>query len=502
MQNEVYVRSEAVSKFFPGIVALDNVSIDIKSGTVHALMGENGAGKSTFVKCLMGIKVYDEGQFYLKGKPVKFTHPRKALNSGVSIIEQELSPALEMTVAENIFLGRTLRGKGFLSGLFFSYKDINEKSREILAKLNIDLDVTVKMKYLSTSQMQLVEIAKAVSYDADVIIMDEPTSSIGREETEVLFEIIDKLKKQGKAIIYVSHRMEEIFAITDMISIFRDGKHIDTLETKKTNADEVVFKMVGRKVGSYDVKEKSVQEAVKLEVKNLNDKKLHDINVKLHKGEILGLFGLMGSGRTEFCDSLFGNRKKKSGEVSIDGKSVSIANPRDAINNSIAYVTEDRKGNGLYLKLSVAKNISINSLKKLTLPLFVSSKKENVLVHEMVKAFNVKTPTSKELIVNLSGGNQQKALLGRWVASDPDILILDEPTRGIDIGAKIEIYKFMSDFVKTGKSIILVSSELPEMLGMSDRIYVFSDGYIVKEFMRDDATEAALMLEASKKLRV
>ncbi|MDR1744215.1 MAG: sugar ABC transporter ATP-binding protein [Planctomycetota bacterium] len=467
----------------------------LRKGTVHAICGENGAGKSTLMKILMGVYSADSGTMHLKGQPVKFLSPRQALDAGIAIIEQELTPIPDMTVAENIFLGREpVTG----SGLFVDYAELNKRAIEVLGRIKIDLDPRRKMKTLSVAEVQMVEIAKALSYNSDVLIMDEPTSAIGEKETDNLFEIIATLKAQGKGIFYISHRMKEIFRIADEITILRDGEYICTKPAPELDQDTLVSLMISRKLEGQYVKENIPTDQPLLSVRNLYNKKRHaPISLELHRGEILGLYGLVGAGRSEFLESVFGVVQPDGGEIFLNGKRVVNRTPYDAIKNGLAFVTEDRKSSGLALILSVKDNASITSIRKFYKGMFIDRPRESKDVQEAIDFFKVKTPSERQLVRNLSGGNQQKVILGRWLLSQPGIMLMDEPTRGIDVGAKREIYKFMSDFANRGNGIILVSSELPEVLGMSDRILVFKNRAFSGEVARADATEELLMQMAT-----
>lgn len=494
MEDGSLLNAKGVSKRFAGVQALESVSFILKRATVHALCGENGAGKSTFMKILMGIHRKDSGEILYKGKPVDFTAPRQALHAGISIIEQELQPVLEMSVAENIFLGR----EDTKNRVFIDYRKLNLKTAELLAQLNVDIDPQRKMKYLSLAQVQLVEIAKAISYDSDIIIMDEPTSAIGEKETEKLFEVIRLLKSKGKGIIYISHRMKEIFTIADEITVFRDGKYIATVNRTEIDRPGLINLMIGRKLDEEYIKTNVPSPDDVLTVRSYSrKKKFENISFSVRKGEILGIFGIMGSGRSEFLDSLFGNEKPDHGELLIQNKQVRIRSPRDAMKTGMALVTEDRKTSGLLLNASVRDNVSLPSLRALTRLLCIDRWQEMKQVENAVKFLDIRTPTVHQLVKNLSGGNQQKVVFGKWVVTRPKILLLDEPTRGIDVGAKREIYKFMSEFASQGNVVIMISSELPEVLGMSDRIIVFKNGRIVGELNRDEATQDILMHLAS-----
>lgn len=488
------LEARGISKSFPGISALSQVSFRLERASVHALMGENGAGKSTLVKCLMGMQNFDSGELLIEGEPVRFVHPRQAIQAGISMIEQELTPVEELTVAENILLGREPVKYGFV----LDYRAVNARAADVMGLLGLDIKVTTKMKYLSLAEIQLVEIAKALSYESKIIIMDEPTSAIGEKEVETLFGIIRKLRDRGTGIIYVSHRMEEIFAVTDRITILRDGQYIDTVFTAHASRGEIVEKMVGRKMEDEYVKTNTPRDEVVFSVNGMSrDGQVNNVSLELRTGEILGIFGLMGSGRSEFCNLLFGVEKKDSGSVMIRGNPVSIRSPKAAVREGMAYVTEDRKNSGLYLEGSAAHNISLTILKTLSRFGFLKLRREKREVMNMVNQMRIKIAGLNQIAASLSGGNQQKVVLSKWLIQEPSILILDEPTRGIDVGAKREIYEFMSEFASSGKSVILISSEIPEILGMSDRIIVFKDGRKRIELGRNKADQNALMHFAS-----
>ena len=488
------LEARGISKSFPGISALSQVSFRLERGSVHALMGENGAGKSTLVKCLMGMQNFDSGELLIEGEPVRFVHPRQAIQAGISMIEQELTPVEELTVAENILLGREPVKRGFV----LDYRAVNARAADVMGLLGLDIKVTTRMKYLSLAEIQLVEIAKALSYESKIIIMDEPTSAIGEKEVETLFGIIRKLRDRGTGIIYVSHRMEEIFAVTDRITILRDGQYIDTVATAHASRGEIVEKMVGRKMEDEYVKTNTPRDEVVLSVNGMSrDGRVNNVSLELRAGEILGIFGLMGSGRSEFCNLLFGVEKKDSGSVMIRGNPVSIRSPKAAVREGMAYVTEDRKNSGLYLQGSAAHNISLTILKTLSRFGFLKLRREKREVMNMVNQMRIKIAGLNQIAASLSGGNQQKVVLSKWLIQEPSILILDEPTRGIDVGAKREIYEFMSEFASSGKSVILISSEIPEILGMSDRIVVFKDGRKRIELGRNKADQNTLMHFAS-----
>ncbi|GAK55596.1 sugar ABC transporter ATP-binding protein [Candidatus Vecturithrix granuli] len=490
MNEQILLEVKGVSKNFPGVRALDNVTFNLKKGTVHALCGENGAGKSTLMHVLMGVYRKDEGDIFLKGQPVNFASPRQALQHGIAIVEQELSPIPDMTIAENLFLGREpVRQK-----VFVKYSELNKRATRILQELNVNLDPTRKMRTLSLAETQLVEIAKALSYHSDVIIMDEPTSAIGDKEVEQLFAVITRLKRQGKGIIYVSHRLEEIFTIADEVTVLRDGKYIATKATQAIDRSQLISLMIGRKMEEEFVKDNIPTDEALLVVKDFTKAgQFRNIHLTLRKGEVLGIFGLMGSGRSEFLHTLFGVSQPDQGQIFLENTSIRIARPSDAIKHGIAYVTEDRKETGLVLTSSVKENISLTCLKRLSNLVFINGKQEQRDVMQMVEMFRVKTPSLQQLVVNLSGGNQQKVVLGKWLLTRPKILLFDEPTRGIDVGAKREIYNFISDYTNRGSAVIMVSSELPEIIGMSDRILVFRRGELAGEMKREEATQEKIM---------
>ncbi|XTP56755.1 sugar ABC transporter ATP-binding protein [Niallia sp. Krafla_26] len=480
-----------ISKSFYGIEVLHGVSLKIQKGTVHALMGENGAGKSTLMKILAGIHKQDHGEIFLDEKKISLNNPQDALNHGIAMIHQELSPVMEMTVGENIFLGREPVNKANL----VNYKKLYEDAEILLRELNITINPRTKMKSLSVAGMQLVEIVKALSYDSKVIIMDEPTSAISNREVERLFEFIDLLKSKGKSIIYISHKMDEIYRISDEITIFRDGYYITTKPAIELEYDSLIKLMVGRELTEIYPKLDIPQiDNHVLSVRGLTSNgAFNDVSFDLKEGEILGLTGLMGAGRTEIAEAIFGVRKLDKGEIFIKGEKVQIHSPLDAINKKIAFVTEDRKDEGLFLPLSISKNISMSFLKKLTSMGFIKKKQEKKKVLDLYGRLKIKANSSEQKVESLSGGNQQKVVLAKWLLMKPDILILDEPTRGIDIGAKKEIYQLMSELVKDGLSIIMISSEMPEVLGMSDRVLVFQEGALKGELKREEATQEKIL---------
>lgn len=489
------LEAEGISKFFPGVKALNKVSLRVKPGTVHALMGENGAGKSTLMKCLIGIYRPDDGVIRIKGEPVQFADTLDALRSGISMIHQELNLVPHMTVAENIWLGREPMKYGFVD-----HAKLNKITQDLLIKLNIRLKADQLVGDLSIAAQQMVEIAKAVSWNADIVIMDEPTSALTEGEVAHLFTIIRDLRTQGKAIIYISHKMDEIFAITDEVSVFRDGSWVASEQTASYTRQSLITQMVGRELTQLFPKfNNDIGEEV-LTVRNLTQKdKFHDISFGVRRGEILGVAGLVGAGRSEVMESLFGMTSFDSGEVLIDGVPTKISSPSVAIEKGLAFLTEDRKKSGLFLVLSVMENMSIVNMPEYSAKGgFVSHVQMAKDCMEQIRRLNIKTPTMDQIINNLSGGNQQKVLIARWLLAQPKILILDEPTRGIDVGAKAEIYRLISELANRGVAIIMVSSELPEILGMSDRVMVMHEGRITGILDKEDADQETIMSLASE----
>lgn len=491
MSAEYILEMENITKEFPGVKALDNIQLKVKKGTVHGLMGENGAGKSTLMKILFGIYTADQGTIKYKGKELTLSGPKDALNRGISMIHQELSPVPYMTVAENIFLGREpVYGK---TG-FVNHKKLLKDTKELLDSLEINLDPSTKMMDLSIANMQMVEIAMAVSYNADLIIMDEPTSAITDKEVDRLFEIIQSLKEKGVSIIYISHKMDEIFKICDEITVLRDGQYIGTKPADELDSDTLIQMMVGREIKQVFHKEEAEIGEVVLSVKNLTcEDKFENVSFEVRRGEILGIAGLVGAGRTELIESIFGIEPPTSGEIYLYGKKVKINEPADAIRYRLGLLTEDRKLTGAFLPLSVKENMSILNLDQFSRVGYILGKKVKQACQKQIQQLNIKTPSLDQLIMNLSGGNQQKVLLARWLMKDPDILILDEPTRGIDVGAKAEIHRLMSKLAQEGKAIIMISSEMPEILGMSDRIMVMHEGQKKGELRREEASQEKIL---------
>jgi methyl-galactoside transport system ATP-binding protein len=497
--SEHILRIKNISKSFPGVHALDNVSIDIRPGTVHALMGENGAGKSTLMKCLFGIYDPDSGEIILDGKPVRFANSRQALDSGISMIHQELLPIPLRPAMENLWLGRfPMR---FL-GLLVDHKKMYEDSLALFKNLNMEIDPAVWVRELSASKIQSLEIAKAVSYGAKVIIMDEPTSSLTENEVHLLFTIIRRLRDEGVAIIYISHKIEEILAISDEVSIMRDGRLIGTYTAKELTTDHIIKYMVGRDLSHRFPPKGNVPGETVMEVKNLcsaNVRSFRNVSFTLRKGEILGIGGLVGAQRTELVESIFGLRDVESGQVFIKGAQARIKNPEQAKREKLALVTEERRASGIIPMRSVRDNILLANIRHYVGAVgLINEKKCDKDTAEMIRALNVKTPSSKTLIRDLSGGNQQKVLFARWLLTAPEILILDEPTRGIDVGAKYEIYNIIINLAKEGKSIIMISSEMPELLGISDRIMVMCEGRVTGFLDGKTATQEEIMRLAAQ----
>lgn len=500
--SEYILEMKEVCKQFPGVKALDHAQLQLKPGHVHALMGENGAGKSTLMKCMFGIYKMDEGQIFLDGQPVAITDPMDALKKGIAMVHQELQPIPARTIGENIFLGRYPMKKllGFIPVI--DHEKMYADTTALLKKVRMTFDPKEKVGNLSVSQMQSVEIAKAVSANCRVLILDEPTSSLTSNEVEALFRIVEDLKSEGVAIVYISHKMDEILRISDEVTIMRDGHYIGTWEAKELTTDMIITKMVGRELTNLFPKRENVPGDVVFEVEDftsINPKSFRHVNFQLRRGEILGVGGLVGAQRTELMEGLFGTRSHTTGTIKYKGKEIVIHRPKDAIDQGIAMLTEDRRGTGILGVLPVSDNISIASLPQyLEHKLYLNDKKIENLVQDNVKKMNIKTPSSKTLIKSLSGGNQQKVLVGRWLANNPDVLILDEPTRGIDVGAKYEIYCIIADLAKQGKSIIMISSEMSELIGMSDRVMVMCDGRVTGFIDGKDATQESIMTLATQ----
>lgn len=475
---EYILQMKHIVKTFPGVKALDDVSLNVRPGTVHALMGENGAGKSTLMKCLFGIYIPDEGEIIFKGEKVQFQNPKQALDHGVSMVHQELNQVPETTVMENIWMGRMPK-----KGLIVDDGKMLKDTQEIFDKLGLDIDPKEKIGRLSVSQRQMIEIAKAVSAEARIVVLDEPTSSLTEREVEHLFQIIHSLKEQGCGIIYISHKMEEILKISDDVTVMRDGQYIYSGRAEEMNTDQLIALIVGRELTNrFPRKISHPQKEVLLKVEHLKgfyDPAVKDASFELHKGEILGIAGLMGSRRTEMVETIFGIRTKEDGTIEKDGKIIGNHNAREAIDNGFALITEDRRQNGIFAGLDIEFNTTIANIRGYANALgILDQKKMKEDTDWVIQRMKVKTPSQKEKIGNLSGGNQQKVIMGRWLLVDSEIMMLDEPTRGIDVGAKYEIYQLVMEYAAKGKGVIFISSEMPELLGVTDRILVMSNGRV------------------------
>ncbi len=497
-EKPVLLKMENIEKAFPGVKALDKVNLSVKAGTVHALMGENGAGKSTLMKCLFGVYNKDAGRIYLDGKEIDFKNSKEALENGVAMVHQELNQALKRNVMDNMWLGRfPTVAKGIP---ITSEKKMYTATKEVFKNLGLDIDPKTVMSTMPVSQRQMVEIAKAVSYNSKVIVFDEPTSSLTEEEVEHLFRIINMLRDRGCAIIYISHKMAEILRISDDVTIMRDGKWIATKAAKELTMDEIIKLMVGRELTNvYPPKTNKIGDVL-LEVDNLSAEysKLRDVSFKARKGEILGVAGLDGSGRTELLENIFGIATRKSGSIKLNKKPIKNKNAGDSIKNGFALLTEERRATGIFGILNIRENATISSLDKCKTGPFLSKAKLKKNTDWCIKSMRVKTPDQETKIRTLSGGNQQKVILGRWLLTDPTVLLLDEPTRGIDVGAKYEIYQLIIDLAEKGKTVIMVSSEMPELLGVCDRILVMSGGKLAGEVDAADTTQEEIMTLAAK----
>ena len=489
MSNAI-LQMKHITKWYPGVVALNDVSVDFESGQVHALLGENGAGKSTLIKVLSGAIENDKGQICIEGQEYAKMTPALSKKHGVEVIYQEYNLVGSLTVAENICLGNKMHGLA-------DKKAMVKKVQALFEQYGININPKAYVRELSTAQQQLVEISKAISKDAKVIVMDEPTAQLTMSEVQKLYEIIRSLKEKGVAIIYISHRLEELFAITDCITIMRDGCYVTTVNTKETNRDELIALMVGRELTNTYPERNCVTDEVVLDVKHVSGYWNDDVSFQLHRGEILGFSGLVGAGRTELARIIFGADKKLSGSIYVCGKEMEIKSPADAMKAGIGLIPEDRKEQGCFLNMLIDWNVSIGNIKDLTYRRLISKKKIAQNAEEFRQRLNIKTPSVKQRVGNLSGGNQQKVVLAKVLATNSDIIIFDEPTRGIDIGARYEIYVLMSELVKEGKSIIMISSDMEELLGMSDRIIVLSNGKISGEVKKEEFSQERVLSLAS-----
>ncbi|MCR5733329.1 MAG: sugar ABC transporter ATP-binding protein [Lachnospiraceae bacterium] len=493
---EVILEMKKIDKTFPGVHALDHVDFEVRRGEVHALMGENGAGKSTLMKVLTGIYTKDSGTIIYEGKEVEFHNTREAQAAGIVIVHQELNMLGHLTVAQNIFIGRE-----FKKGIRIDDKKMNEEAKKLFDRLNIDIDPTATMSDLTVGKQQMCEIAKAISHDAKVIVFDEPSAALTESEIEDLFKIIRDLRQQQLGIIYISHRMDEIKVITDRVSVMRDGCYVGTLITEDCTKDDIVNMMVGRVIYEEPKTKSQVPDdaPVVLKVEHLNaGKMVQDVSFELHKGEILGFSGLMGAGRTETARAIFGADPKESGDIYVKGEKVVINSPEDAVKAGIGYLSEDRKRFGIVVQKTIAENTTMADLPNYMNGLFIDKKKEKQAAQKYVDSLATKTPSVEQLVVDLSGGNQQKVVIAKWLCKNCDILIFDEPTRGIDVGAKNEIYKLMNKLAGEGKSIIMISSEMQEILRMSDRIVVMCEGKKTGELKIEETTQEKIMNLATR----
>ena len=499
--SEYRLEMRGVVKTFPGVKALDHAQLQLRPGTVHALMGENGAGKSTLMKCMFGIYHMDEGEVIYEGEKVEIKGPLDALNRGIAMVHQELQPIPERSIGENIYVGR-YPTKQFGPVTVIDHEKMYADAAKVLKEVHLNFDPKAKLGSLSVSQMQLVEIAKAVSADCKVLILDEPTSSLTAAEVEALFTIVDELRAKGVSIVYISHKMDEILRISDEVTIMRDGQYIGTWQSKGLTTDFIITKMVGRELSNLYPPRENVPGEVVFEVKDftsINPKSFRNASFNVRKGEILGVAGLVGAQRTELMEGLFGLRAHTKGTITYKGQELKIDQPRDAIKSGIAMLTEDRRATGILGVLSIADNVSIASLDQYLIGgIMLDDGKIEKLVQDNVAKLSIKTPSSKTQIQTLSGGNQQKVLISRWLANDPDVFILDEPTRGIDVGAKYEIYCIIAELAKQGKSIIMISSEMSELIGMSDRIMVMCDGRVTGFIDGDKANQENIMALATQ----
>lgn len=497
MAEDVLLQMTDICKEFPGVKALDHVSLTVRKGTVHALMGENGAGKSTLMKCLFGIYSKDAGKIELEGKEVNFKTSRQALENGVAMVHQELNQALKRSVMDNLWLGRYPK----IANMMINEKKMYDDTVKVFEDLGIKVDPKRIMGTMPVSERQMAEIAKAVSFNSKIIVLDEPTSSLTDTEVEHLFKIINMLRDRGCGIIYISHKMEEILRISDDVTIMRDGKWIATKPASELDMDQIIKLMVGRELGSRFPEKDNVQGEIALEVENLTGQynQLKDVSFKVKKGEILGLAGLDGSGRTEVLESIFGIATRKTGTIKLDGKIIKNRNARESIKNGFGLLTEERRATGIFGILGIRENTVISSLKRhKKAGVYLSKKSMEKDTEWAINAMRIKTPTQETKISTLSGGNQQKVILGRWLLTEPEVLLLDEPTRGIDVGAKYEIYQLIIDLAKKGKVVLMVSSEMPELLGVCDRIMVMSGGRVAGEVDAKTTTQEEIMTLAAK----
>lgn len=497
MTNEKVLELDSITKIYPGVVALDNVSLTLYKGEVLGLIGENGAGKSTLVKTVSGAIKPTSGRIIVNGKEFSQMTPRLSAENGIAVIYQEFNNVQELSVAENMFLGHPIR-----KGIVIDRAAMNEKTNEIFDELGIKIDPNIKMKNLTVGYQQMVEIGKALLMESNILIMDEPSAPLTSNETENMFEVVKLLQKKGVSIIYISHKLEEIFYLCSRIEVLRDGQYIDSLLTKDSNVDQLIRLMVGREmIRQYPARnidpEKIDTKNNILEVKNVSGNGVKNISFELKRGEILGLGGLVGAGRTEFAELLFGVKQKDEGSIKFLGKELNLKSPREAIDKGIALVTEDRKRYGLSLHLSIKQNICMPIYKRISKGMTIDSKYEAKCAEEYFQSMRIKATSTNEITRNLSGGNQQKVVIGKWLAADAELIIFDEPTRGIDVGAKQEIYILINKLVESGKSVILISSEMEELMGMSDRIIVLAEGNMTGELKKDEFDADKILAYAS-----
>jgi len=493
--NRTFLRMEGISKAFPGVQALKDVTFEVAQGEIHALVGENGAGKSTLMKILTGALDRDEGHIILRGQPVEISTPADAQDLGISMIHQELSLIPYLTVGQNVYLGREPRAR--IPG-FIDWSTLYAQAQRLLGRLNADVEARAEVQGLSIAQQQMVEVTKALSLNPDLIAMDEPTSALSERETEVLFDVMRSLKAQGVSLIFISHRLGEVFQIADRVTVLRDGQCVGTAPIAELDEDQVVRMMVGRELGEMYPRTEVQRQEVVLEAINLHDgRELHGVDLKLHRGEILGVAGLVGAGRTALAETLFGIRPAVAGEIRVEGRPVTLNSPGAAIRLGMGLVPEDRKLQGLFMNMAVRENIVISAMDKVVRWGFVNFIKADRLAGEFVKRLSIHTPSLRQRVCTLSGGNQQKVIIARWLMLKPQALILDEPTRGIDVGAKAEIHALMSQLAQEGVGVLMISSELPEVLGVSDRILVMHEGRVTGEFTRDQATQDDIMRAAT-----
>lgn len=481
-----------ITKRFPGVLALDHVSLELNRGEILALLGENGAGKSTLMKILSGAYVPDSGSIFFDGEKLDVGSPKSTLEKGIAVVYQELKYYNDLSIAENMFVGdMPVNRLGFVE-----YQKLYQKTEEQLRRVGLNYNPKTLVAQLSVAEKQMVEIAKALSRNAKVLVLDEPTSALNTTEVEHLFEILREVTRQGISIIYISHKMDEIFELSDRVEVLRDGKNIGTVETDKTNINELVAMMVGRTITDMYPKTDVAKGDVVFAARNLEADRVHSVSFDVRAGEIVGLFGLMGSGRTEIVETIFGKRRRTDGTIMLNGKKIEVNSPRQAIQAGIGYVPRERKSDGLVLSASVSDNITYAYLDQLTRCGFINFKREEGTVRKWIERLNIKTPSAATCIDSLSGGNQQKGVIAKWLLSDPKLLILNEPTRGVDVGAKVEIYTLMEELCRQGLAIIMISSEMPEVMGISDRIVVVHEGRVTGECLREDFSQERLMMMA------